>query len=190
MGVPGQGSSMRKQPGKSFEEWPEAAPLVRGPRNNKGKGELAELAFLCKASSLGFGVAKPYGDNEPYDFILDSGERFWRVQVRSTSSAEPGRSGYVVASRRGHAPNFKQYQAKEIDFFVVYVVPLGVWYVVPVNQIGGLHHLRLYPSGCRGGGCFEEYREAWGLMAPGADLPGPRKLRRERTDLHRKGFVE
>ena len=37
----------------------------------KRRGELAELAFLYKAASQGFGVAKPYGDSERYDFILD-----------------------------------------------------------------------------------------------------------------------
>jgi antitoxin ParD1/3/4 len=38
----------------------------------KRRGELAELAFALKAASLGFGVSKPYGDSERYDFILDS----------------------------------------------------------------------------------------------------------------------
>jgi len=33
-------------------------------------GELAELAFMSKAASLGFGVAKPYGDSGRFDFIL------------------------------------------------------------------------------------------------------------------------
>jgi hypothetical protein len=54
----------------------------------KRKANWGELAFLHKAASLGFGVAQPYGDKEHYDFILDSGERFWRVQVKSTSCAE------------------------------------------------------------------------------------------------------
>src|SRR5437870_6319042 len=39
--------------------------------NTKRKGELSEAAFLLKAASLGFGVAKPWGDSERYDFILD-----------------------------------------------------------------------------------------------------------------------
>ena len=37
----------------------------------KRRGELAELAFTLKATSLGFAVSKPYGDSERYDFILD-----------------------------------------------------------------------------------------------------------------------
>src|SRR6266852_5708375 len=64
----------------------------------KRQGELSELAFVYKAASLGFIVAKPYGDNERYDFVLDSGERLWRVQVKSTSYLHSG-SYRVLALR-------------------------------------------------------------------------------------------
>ena len=51
------------------------SPHLKSPRhrldNTKRKGELSEAAFLLKAASLGFGVAKPWGDSERYDFILD-----------------------------------------------------------------------------------------------------------------------
>jgi hypothetical protein len=49
-------------------------------RQTKRRGELSELAFLHKAASLGFKVSKPYGDSERYDFALDAGHRFWRIQ--------------------------------------------------------------------------------------------------------------
>ena len=74
---------MKKKSGNSRQRTRPIAPLVRGPLKTKEKGELAELAFLHKAASLGFGVARPHGDSERYDFILDSGERFLRVQVKS-----------------------------------------------------------------------------------------------------------
>jgi hypothetical protein len=184
---------MKKKSGNSCQPTAQPEPLVRGPRSNKAKGDVAELAFLHKAASLGFGVAKPYGDDEHYDFILDSGERFWRVQVRSTSCEAPGnRDGYIVsACRSSHRYTPTSYQTHEIDIFVAYIVPLGVWYIIPVNQVASAHCLSLHPSGCRGGGCFEAFREAWHLMAPGADLPQPRTLRHVRTrDFHRKHFVE
>ena len=47
------------------------------------RGEIAELIFVRKAVSLGFGVAKPWGNSERYDFVLNAGELFWRVQVKS-----------------------------------------------------------------------------------------------------------
>ena len=39
----------------------------------KRRGEVAEAAFLIKAATLGFSVAKPWGDSDPYDFIVQSG---------------------------------------------------------------------------------------------------------------------
>jgi hypothetical protein len=70
-----------------------AEPLVRGALNNKAKGELAELAFERKAASMGLGVSKPHGENE-----LDSGERLWRVQVKSAYCVY--RRGYQAAGGR------------------------------------------------------------------------------------------
>ena len=106
---------MKKKSGNSRQRTRQIAPLVRGPLNCKAKGDLAELAFLHKAASLGFGVAKPYGDNERYDFILDSGERFWRVQVRSTSYFEANRSGYKVhAAHNGKGSKVKTYRLRRL----------------------------------------------------------------------------
>ena len=43
---------------------------------------------MQKAVSLGFAVAKPWGDSERYDYILDAGGRFWRVQVEASCGRE------------------------------------------------------------------------------------------------------
>ena len=51
---------------------------------DKQRGELAEMRFMLKAAGLGFGVAKPWGESERYDFVLDTGNGFVRVQVKST----------------------------------------------------------------------------------------------------------
>ena len=60
------------------------AEVPAGQRAAAGGGS-AEMGFMFKAAGLGFGVAKPCGDSERYDFILDSGKRLWRVQVKSTT---------------------------------------------------------------------------------------------------------
>ena len=70
---------------------------IPATRSAKRRGELAELAFVYKAASLGFGVAKPYGDSYRYDFILDWDERLWRVQVKSTSKLCSG--AYHVSAK-------------------------------------------------------------------------------------------
>ena len=49
------------------------------------EGEQGELAFLSKASSLGFALSLPYGHMQRYDFVVDSGGNMWRVQVKTTN---------------------------------------------------------------------------------------------------------
>ena len=51
---------------------PSQASAARREQTTKRRGELAELVFALKAASLGFGVSRPWGDSERYDFILDA----------------------------------------------------------------------------------------------------------------------
>jgi hypothetical protein len=136
--------------------------MVRGPLWAKRRGELSELAFFYKAASLGFGVAKPWGDSERYDFILDSGPRLWRVQVKSACHHHNRR--YDVHGRCGNREQ-SQYTSGEIDILVAYLVPIDVWYVIPIEKINN-KWLLFFPYGGARCGHYEQYREAWSLMAP------------------------
>ncbi len=70
-----------QQIGLSRARVPEPQSRSRG----NGAGEMAEAKFLAKASELGFGVAKPWGDSDAYDFV-QTGGRLW-VQVKSAHVA-------------------------------------------------------------------------------------------------------
>ncbi len=118
---------------------------------------------MLKASSLGFGIAKPWGDSERYDFILDSGERLWRVQVRSTEYET--HRGYSVHTYVYVKHQMVALTAREIDVIVAYLVPLEIWYVVPVEAFSPCKNLWFYPNGSKKGSRFEIYREAWCLLA-------------------------
>src|SRR3989442_7655973 len=60
-------------------------------RSSKRRGEVVELPFLYKAVSIGFGVAKPYGDSECYDFIVDwSGDSGAPNSRGDSHGLEPG----------------------------------------------------------------------------------------------------
>jgi hypothetical protein len=127
----------------------------------KRKGELGELVFVLKATGLGLDVCKPYGDSSPFDFVVVSGRRLLRVQVKSAFVSE--RRGYII-NLHGHGT--RPYSIEEIDFYAGYVVAYDAWYIIPVKAIGGRSLIRLYPNG--GGvseaGKFEHYREAWHLI--------------------------
>jgi hypothetical protein len=140
-----------------------------GLTTRKSRGEAAEAAFLAKATSLGFGVAKPWGDSERYDFILDSGHKFWRVQIKSTQRYTGSR--YQVKNSGWRTV----YTARDIDFLIAYITPEDLWYVVPVAAIASRQHLRFYPHGGRKAQ-LEKYREAWCQLACPRDPDGPSQI--------------
>src|SRR2546425_8278147 len=112
---------MGNEPGVTDETKPEpSARSLRGKRHSRKQGELAELAFIYKAASLGFEVAKPYGDSNRYHFIVDAATRLWRVQVKSTYKRGP--HGYSVHAYGNTNRGTELYTAEEIDFLVAYVV--------------------------------------------------------------------
>ena len=57
------------------------------------------------------------------------------------------------------------YTSDEIDIFVAYLVPIDVWYVIPVDKIKK-KSLLFFPYGGARCSHYEQYREAWNLMAP------------------------
>ena len=125
-------------------------------RTNKRVGDAAEAAFLAKASSLFFPVAKPWGEDVRYDFLVDAGRGIWRVQVKAASSFDGTR--YNV--RPGGTSTL--YTADEIDFLAAHIVGEDAWYMIPIEAIVPRASLHLYPHG--GKGHFEIYREGWCLL--------------------------
>jgi len=99
------------------------------------RGNLGEAAFLQKATTLGFIVATPWGYGHPYDFLVDTGQHLWRVQVKVCSFLING--CYQVSVRRRTEGGLHPYRDSEVDFIVVYIVPEDRWYVVPVREVAG-----------------------------------------------------
>jgi hypothetical protein len=143
----------------------------KGRANTKRSGEISEAAFLHKAVKLGFKVTKPWGDSERYDFVVDSGKRLWRVQIKCTGALRAG--GYHIQPIHFvYGEKKVVYTADEIDVLAAHIVPLDVWYLVPVQALAAGTSLRLYPEGGCARARFEKYREAWQVLGEAAeDLP-------------------
>jgi hypothetical protein len=130
--------------------------------NSKQRGELAEMMFMVKATQKGFATAKPYGDSRRYDFIVDTGSRLWRVQVKSSSALQYG--SYMVNLQRNANGEVVFYDASEIDFVVAFVFPCEAWFVIPVEAIYGRKTAKMCLRGNPRSGKLGKYWEAWGLM--------------------------
>ena len=128
--------------------------------NPKRCGELSEAAFLLKATEQGFLVAKPWGDSDMYDFIVDSGTRLWRVQLKSTAVLQQ-RGYHVNMMHNAYRKGKVGYKAEDIDMLVVHIPPLEIWYVLPVTVFAPHIKIRLHPNIRVRSRRWERYREAW-----------------------------
>ncbi|HKW18581.1 MAG TPA: group I intron-associated PD-(D/E)XK endonuclease [Terriglobales bacterium] len=157
-GAPSLSRSLRQGGGVDFKDPP--------PLTTKRRGEIAEAAFLHKAASLGFSVAKPWGDSDRYDFIVEAEGLFSRVQVKTASCVSKG--AYSI-----HAcgcVHTRVYTAAEIDFLVAYIVSAQLWYILPVSLFTRIAHVKLHPFREKPLSRYEIYREAWDSMRNAALL--------------------
>jgi len=142
--------------------------MPAGHLGTKRMGELAEIAFMYRAASEGIGVARPYGDSHPYDFLVQHGRRLARVQVKScfTPSRGEGTAYPVTVTKFTRAGGRTLYSLEEIDFIAAFVASQRAWYLIPVESLKNRQVIRLYPRGKRKrpGAFFETYREAWHLL--------------------------
>jgi PD-(D/E)XK endonuclease len=92
---------------------------------------------------MGFAVAKPWGDSDRYDLVVDVDGRLLKVQVKSAHcvSASPG-GGYNLRCC-GHRR--KSYTAAEIDVLVGYIATENIWYIFPPRALKKMKSLRLFP---------------------------------------------
>jgi hypothetical protein len=123
----------------------------------KFRGEWTELLFMTRASQQGLRVIKPWGESSRYDFVVESGGRFLRIQVKSTSYKR--RHHYICTLGSG----LRRYTSDEIDFFAIYVVPADAWYIMPI-EIASKSRYVVGLSPHNSLSKHAQYREAWHLL--------------------------
>jgi hypothetical protein len=122
----------------------------------KARGEWAELRFMTRAAELSLRVTKPWGDNAPYDFAIESAGHFLRIQVKCTTCKRD--NSYVCTICANHVP----YRPDQIDFIAAYVIPADAWYILPIAIIEGHPEIQLSPH--RKNAKHAKYKEAWHLL--------------------------
>jgi PD-(D/E)XK endonuclease len=125
-------------------------------KNPKQRGEWAEMCFMARAAAHGLCVTKPYGDSAQYDFIIEHQGHFLRVQVKSTKRKRKDHYCCNVLT------SCKPYKLSQIDFVAAYVIPLDIWYIIPVRAFCGRWYIHLSPD--LKSSKYGQYREAWDLL--------------------------
>jgi hypothetical protein len=128
----------------------------------KQEGEWAEMVFQCEATRRGLIVSKPFGDNQTYDFLIDTGSKILKVQVKSTNKKVANGSGYRYRVDFCHGRQRSLYTVNDADLFAVYIVPEDTWYLIPVAEVTTIKN-SFYPH--TKSGRLEQWRDYWQIFS-------------------------
>ncbi|HZS07875.1 MAG TPA: group I intron-associated PD-(D/E)XK endonuclease [Blastocatellia bacterium] len=98
-----------------------------------GKGNVSESKVLAAYLQAGFIVSLPFGGGAPYDLVVDTGEQFLKVQVK-TGRLRDGCILFPMQRFSGHTLKPRSYGENEIDVFAVYCPDNEQTYVLPKEQ--------------------------------------------------------
>lgn len=105
--------------------------------NTQYIGQLTEQKCFVKCLESGYLISKPLFDNARYDFILDTGDKLLRIQVKSSVWNEDHSAftfnGYSQHST-GQGNKRMKYTNKEIDYFMT--EKDDVFYLYPAEEQG------------------------------------------------------
>ena len=105
--------------------------------NTQYIGCLTEQKCFLKCLEEGFMVSKPLFDNARYDFILDTGTKLLRIQVKASTWNEDKSAftcnGYSQHST-GEGNKRMKYTNKEIDYFMT--EKDDIFYLYPAEDEG------------------------------------------------------
>lgn len=119
--------------------------------NSKAKGQLSEASILKRFLQKGIPVLLPFGDNEPYDMVIDEGERgLKKIQIKSGrvknnaiifNTATSINHNIVSKDRKS-----EHYKGK-VDYLGIYCAELDKCYLLPVLDFPNTKgSLRLAPT--------------------------------------------
>jgi hypothetical protein len=112
----------------------------------KRKGNVAEAEVMRHALRLGYRVSIPFGEDTPYDLVVERHGRLERVQCKYVKSDG---NVVVVRCRSTNGWATKKYCADEVDWIATFDVTTERCYYVPASMLGdgrAAINLRLTPA--------------------------------------------
>lgn len=106
--------------------------------NTQRKGNLTEYKCFLKCLETGYVVSKPMFDNARYDFILDTGTKLLRIQVKTSCWVDEEHTAFSFNGYSQHSTGKgnkrMKYTNKEIDYFMT--EKNNLFYLFPATESG------------------------------------------------------
>lgn len=118
--------------------------------NNNEKGELSESKIISCLLEHGYSVSIPFGNNQPYDLIMDDGRDLKKIQVKTGRL----RNGVILANACKTEKNWKdkksssvKYSKSDFDLLAIYCPDTKSTFLIPFEDISSSKmSLRVEPT--------------------------------------------
>jgi hypothetical protein len=113
----------------------------KGAAHPKLVGDRSTAMVLAKLHEIYEIILLPFGENQRYDLVVDTGDEFIRVQCK-TGRLRDGVIRFNACSTTYHHPNrtetqpYRRAYHEQADVFGVYCPDNKKTYLVPVSEIG------------------------------------------------------
>lgn len=100
----------------------------------KQKGDIVELAVSLECLKRGWEILWPNGDRKPYDFVIDTNNKFVKIQTKCAWYNKNTDSFYAKRVRTlANRKNVKiiNYNVSDFDFAICYIIELNEYYIIP-----------------------------------------------------------
>jgi len=131
-------------------------------QDNVLKGSRAEGRFIADCIERGLNIAMPMTPTS-YDFLVDTGIKIVKVQVKSVSKIDRSSRGEKVKCMLTHGTKngHRHYSEKDTDVVALWVDPVKEWYIFPIKEVSGKLTISLFPTVKDSKSGYEKFRNAW-----------------------------
>lgn len=103
--------------------------------NSKTVGDETEIEVIRKIIRAGRSIAIPFGDNDKYDLLMDTGDSILRVQCKTAWEVTPGNIRFNAHSQTTRDGEYLEAgYSGEIDAFAVRYPNTEEFFWIPIEE--------------------------------------------------------
>lgn len=128
--------------------------ILRNRKNSRWQGDVGLATAIAWFAENHYRVSIPLTDSQDYDLVVDDGDRFYAVQVRTTYCQKP--SGFyqanlrVMGGNRSGTGKTKHFDPQKVDLLFI-LTEAGEKYVIPSSELAARSSISL-------GAIYQKYK--------------------------------
>ena len=98
-------------------------------------GNIGEASAIYQFSKRNIPVSIPFGQNVPYDMIIQVSDKLYKIQCKTTRISYEDKMSFNITRTNGFTNIHTPYTYKEIDFFYLHCVQNGYCGLVNIKEV-------------------------------------------------------